>query len=435
MLYRINQTVFARYSAVNLGVLYLIAVLLGIFVIVSKNPIVSVLFLVAIATKLFLNLINSYLANVSTNLFTKYPYFYKIVHRLFTVLDLFHTYLYIIGCNIHNVFKDNLPIIYNIAIYIYMEYLTVVNGNVSKNMAVILSLYVLYDLSSINILLFALLLLNEESKQYFIKNIELRDNCPILYRIILTISLLINSIIILYFLDLIFINLIKPLLQFWTGILKMASPGGGNKDSGGLHDKGSNPNPKKPSSTPFIHSDKKDDEDLNIQLQKKFEPFYKANEEFVRADANIGRDWEVSCKDLFDDYAKYLPEKDRKRLMELKTTEFPKFKLNREDSVHQFWLNKRSSNRAGWDSTLEIINIFANNSKNIQQQLGGKTSYKSHLFRKETERFKNMWATPYKAKESIIKRELDKSREFDKLLKKNNLSIKDLIDSVVKFQK
>jgi len=48
MLYRINETVFTGYSAVNLDVLYLIAVLLGIFVIVSKNPIVSVLFLIGL---------------------------------------------------------------------------------------------------------------------------------------------------------------------------------------------------------------------------------------------------------------------------------------------------------------------------------------------------------------------------------------------------
>ena len=48
MLYRIHETVFTGYSAANLDVLYLIAVLLGIFVIVIKNPIVSVLFLISV---------------------------------------------------------------------------------------------------------------------------------------------------------------------------------------------------------------------------------------------------------------------------------------------------------------------------------------------------------------------------------------------------
>lgn len=39
---------FNGYSAVNLDILYIIAILLGIFVIVSKNPIVSVLFLIGL---------------------------------------------------------------------------------------------------------------------------------------------------------------------------------------------------------------------------------------------------------------------------------------------------------------------------------------------------------------------------------------------------
>ena len=39
---------FNGYSAVNLDILYIIAILLGILVIVSKNPIVSVLFLIGL---------------------------------------------------------------------------------------------------------------------------------------------------------------------------------------------------------------------------------------------------------------------------------------------------------------------------------------------------------------------------------------------------
>jgi len=46
MLYIVNEMTFNGYSAVNLDILYIIAILLGIFVIVSKNPIVSVLFLI-----------------------------------------------------------------------------------------------------------------------------------------------------------------------------------------------------------------------------------------------------------------------------------------------------------------------------------------------------------------------------------------------------
>lgn len=48
MLYIVNEMTFNGYSAINLDILYIIAILLGIFVIVSKNPIVSVLFLIGL---------------------------------------------------------------------------------------------------------------------------------------------------------------------------------------------------------------------------------------------------------------------------------------------------------------------------------------------------------------------------------------------------
>ena len=48
MLYTINEMTFSGYSVYNLDLLYVIAILLGIFVIISKNPIVSVLFLIGL---------------------------------------------------------------------------------------------------------------------------------------------------------------------------------------------------------------------------------------------------------------------------------------------------------------------------------------------------------------------------------------------------
>ena len=48
MLYTVNEMTFNGYSIYNLDLLYIIAILLGILVIVSKNPIVSVLFLIGL---------------------------------------------------------------------------------------------------------------------------------------------------------------------------------------------------------------------------------------------------------------------------------------------------------------------------------------------------------------------------------------------------
>jgi NADH-ubiquinone oxidoreductase chain 6 len=48
MLYIVNEMTFNGYNVVNLDLLYIVAILLGILVIISKNPIVSVLFLIGL---------------------------------------------------------------------------------------------------------------------------------------------------------------------------------------------------------------------------------------------------------------------------------------------------------------------------------------------------------------------------------------------------
>jgi len=48
MLYIINEITFSGYNVYSLNLLYIIAILLGIFVVISKNPIVSVLFLIGL---------------------------------------------------------------------------------------------------------------------------------------------------------------------------------------------------------------------------------------------------------------------------------------------------------------------------------------------------------------------------------------------------
>jgi NADH-ubiquinone oxidoreductase chain 6 len=48
MLYLVNEMAFNGYNAYSLDLLYIVAILLGILVIISKNPIVSVLFLLGL---------------------------------------------------------------------------------------------------------------------------------------------------------------------------------------------------------------------------------------------------------------------------------------------------------------------------------------------------------------------------------------------------
>src|SRR5690349_16799496 len=48
MLYVVPEMTFSGYTVYNLDLLYIVAILLGVWVIISKNPIVSVLFLIGL---------------------------------------------------------------------------------------------------------------------------------------------------------------------------------------------------------------------------------------------------------------------------------------------------------------------------------------------------------------------------------------------------
>lgn len=48
MLYIMNESIFTGYNVVSLDIIYLIAILVGTLVIISKNPIISVLFLIGL---------------------------------------------------------------------------------------------------------------------------------------------------------------------------------------------------------------------------------------------------------------------------------------------------------------------------------------------------------------------------------------------------
>jgi hypothetical protein len=94
--------------------------------------------------------------------------------------------------------------------------------------------------------------------------------------------------------------------------------------------------------------------------------------------------------------------------------------------VHEFWKSKRRVNDAYWDNSNGVIRIFEQNSKSIQEQLGGKKDPKSDSFRKTLNSVKAAYSESYREKDSIIKEQLAKSRNLDKLLKENNMTVHDL---------
>jgi hypothetical protein len=168
--------------------------------------------ILSVAKNLMLNKIQLYLTIFCSILFNTYPSLYKFMGYFFTMLYTFDGYFYSIAFNLHNKFKNNFTIIYCIALYIYSEYLAIVKGDLSKNIGVIISLYILFYLDKQNFLLYTVLLLSVVFKEYLLKQLWIQKNYPVLYYFLVDILSLIITIVIFYFLDLIFINTIKPLL-------------------------------------------------------------------------------------------------------------------------------------------------------------------------------------------------------------------------------
>ena len=88
----------------------------------------------------------------------------------FTTLSVFNLYFYSIVFKLHDRFKNNYPIFYNILLYFYSEYLSILKGNLSRNMGYFISFYVLYDINNTNLTIFTLLLLNSFVKEYLTKD-------------------------------------------------------------------------------------------------------------------------------------------------------------------------------------------------------------------------------------------------------------------------
>jgi hypothetical protein len=110
-----------------------------------------------------------------------------------------------------------------------------------------------------------------------------------------------------------------------------------NVEGGELPNQGNMPNPQKPSDAPVVKADdKEEDKKYKQRLNKEFHEFHKANIEFNSIGEKMDRDTIASVKDMVHDYSKYLPDTDRKRLDTIILEKSPGFKLDKEDSVHQF---------------------------------------------------------------------------------------------------
>lgn len=204
--------------------------------------------IVPVAKRFILNFIWDYLLKLCTFLVNKYPFLYKSMHYFLAILPIlviFFVYIYTRILRLITIFKDRFPIFYNITYYIYCEYWAMIQGDLSKNMWIIISLLVLYDQSNTFILLYIFLLVNTWCRQFLMTN-DLSKNYPYLYKLAFVTSSLINTILISYFLDAIIV-MIKPFIsKIWNGILKMYDPVRDCNIPTGSGQPTGNPNPRPP---------------------------------------------------------------------------------------------------------------------------------------------------------------------------------------------
>lgn len=112
--------------------------------------------------------------------------------------------------------------------------------------------FVVFNLSYNNCIIFGSLCIIIILRKALIKDIWLKDNFPIFYKAVLSISSLIITVITFYFLNLIFMNFIESfLLKLWSGLLKMESNNNNgdkytNSDSGKIPGKKPNMEPDEP---------------------------------------------------------------------------------------------------------------------------------------------------------------------------------------------
>src|SRR6266480_1482698 len=132
MLYIVKEMIFSGYKEITLDLLYVIAILFGILVIISKNPIVSVLFLIG----LFLS-ISCYLIMLGLN-FIGLSYLLVYIGAV-SILFLF--ILMLINVRISELLTDTsnsiplaiiLGISFNYSVNSVLPYILVNNYNISN---------------------------------------------------------------------------------------------------------------------------------------------------------------------------------------------------------------------------------------------------------------------------------------------------------------
>jgi len=176
--------------------------------------------------KVLLNKLSKYITYRFKILLVKYPFLYRCVNNF---LSAFNFLTYKVLSYIENTLKKETFINYTI-LYLYSEYLRIMEGKLSLNVFLIITWFVcnLEDYFQ----LYFILLSFSIFKYYLENNTWIIYNYPKLYKILLELNSLIITGLIIYFLDCILIKVIIPFVKYLWHRLKMESNNNnGNKST------------------------------------------------------------------------------------------------------------------------------------------------------------------------------------------------------------
>lgn len=174
--------------------------------------------------KVFVNKLFDYITHRFKILLENYPFLYRCVNNY---ISAFNFLTGKVLCYIENTLKKKNFINYTI-IYLYSEYLIIMEGKLSLNVFLIITWFVCYFNDYYQ---FYLILLSfSVFKCYLEYNTSIINSYPKLYKILLKLNSVIITGLILYFMDCIWIEVIIPFVKYIWNILKMES----NNNNGNL---------------------------------------------------------------------------------------------------------------------------------------------------------------------------------------------------------
>lgn len=174
---------------------------------------------VNLGRKVLINILSEYVADKIKIIWEKYPFLYRCVNKL---LSAFNFLTDKVLSYIENILKKE-TIKYTI-LYLYSEYLKIMEGKLSLNVLLIITWFVCnFDdyFQLYYILLFLSIFKYYLENNTWIINTWIINSYPKLYKILLVLNSLIITGLIIYFLDCVVIKVITPFLRYLWHILKM----------------------------------------------------------------------------------------------------------------------------------------------------------------------------------------------------------------------